>query len=268
MRDKVTTVSLQQMKQQEEKITMLTAYDYPTAKALEQAEIDIMLVGDSLGMVVLGYEDTLKVTVEDMIHHTKAVSRGAEKSLVVTDMPFMSYKTGEVSQTVNQAGRIIKESGAEAIKVEGGREISDEIKGLIKADIPVMGHLGLTPQAVNQLGGFKVQGRDSDAAKDLIADAKALTQAGVFAIVLECIPTALAGQITEEISVPTIGIGSGRKCDGQVLVTQDMLGLMADFTPQFVREYANLEQQIISAVKEYKEDVRRGEFPSTTESFE
>jgi len=263
----VTTTSLSQKKETGDKITVLTAYDYPTASLIDEAGIDVILVGDSLGMVVLGYEDTLAVTLDDMIHHTKAVVRGAKNALVVTDMPFMAYKVADISQTVKNAGRIVKESGAQAVKLEGGREIVSEVEAIIKAGIPVMGHLGLTPQAVNQFGGFKVQGKTGAAAKKLIADAKALEEAGVFSIVLECIPAELAKKVTETISVPTIGIGAGKECDGQVLVTQDMLGIFADFTPKFVRKYANFKEEIVTAFKEYKEDVKAGEFPTIEESF-
>lgn len=264
---KVTTTKLKEKKESGQKITVLTAYDYPMAKLIDEVGIDVILVGDSLGMVVLGYEDTLAVTVADMIHHSKAVNRGAKNSLVVTDMPFMSYKTGEISKTVENAGKIIKESGTQAVKVEGGKEIIEEIKAIIRADIPVMGHLGLTPQAVNQTGGFKVQGETEEAAKELIEDAKALEEAGVFALVLECVPAELAKKVTQEISIPTIGIGAGRHCDGQVLVTQDMLGIFADFTPEFVRKYANLNQEIMTALQEYKQEVKMGKFPNDEESF-
>lgn len=264
---KVTVTDLKTKKEDGEKITMLTAYDYPMAKVIDEVGIDIILVGDSLGMVVLGYDDTLAVTIGDMIHHTKAVNRGAEDALVVTDMPFMSYKTGDISQTVKNAGRIIKESGAQAVKVEGGKEVAAEIEAVVRAGIPVMGHLGLTPQSINQFGGFKVQGKESEAAQKLIADAKALEEAGIFALVLECIPAVLTREVTEEVDVPTIGIGAGKESDGQVLVTQDMLGIFADFTPKFVRKYVNLNDDIKIALESYKRDVEAGEFPSQEESF-
>ncbi|MCK8824894.1 3-methyl-2-oxobutanoate hydroxymethyltransferase [Fuchsiella alkaliacetigena] len=266
-KEQVTTTLLTEKKEQGKKITMLTAYDYPTAKLIDEAEIDIILVGDSLGMVVLGYEDTLQVTVEDMIHHAQAVTRAASRSLVVVDMPFMSYKISQIAKTVENAGRIIKESRAQAVKVEGGQEVVAEIKAIIKAGIPVMGHLGLTPQAINQLGGFKVQGKEEEAARELIEDAKALEAAGVFAIVLECIPSEVAQRITAEVKVPTIGIGAGKDCDGQVLVNQDLLGIYDKFTPKFVRKYANLNQEISAALKKFKEDVEQGDFPSPEESF-
>nr|WP_276324733.1 3-methyl-2-oxobutanoate hydroxymethyltransferase [Orenia marismortui] len=258
---------LQQKKDLKEKITMLTAYDYQTAKLIDQTGIDIILVGDSLGMVVLGYEDTLGVTIEDMIHHSKAVTRGIKRAMVVTDLPFMAYKIANISQTVQNAGRIIKESGVTAVKMEGGQEIVEEVKATINAGIPVMGHLGLTPQSVNQFGGFKVQCKEESAAKKLVEDAFALEEAGVFALVLECIPAKLAKEVTEKISIPTIGIGAGKDCDGQVLVTQDMLGILSDFTPRFVRRYADLDNQIKQALKKYKEEVQNGNFPSLDESF-
>jgi len=266
-RDFTTVTTLQERKESGDKITMLTAYDYPTAKLIDQAGIDIILVGDSLGMVVLGYENTLAVTIEDMIHHSKAVTRATERAMVVTDLPFMAYKIGDVSQTVQNAGRIIKESGAMAVKLEGGSEISEEVRSIIKTGIPVMGHLGLTPQAVNRFGGFKVQGREEAAAKKLIEDALVLEQSGVFAIVLECIPAELAREITEQLSIPTIGIGAGRDCDGQVLVSQDMLGVSLDFTPKFVRKYADLNQQMSIAFRNYKKEVENGSFPNQEESF-
>ncbi|ADL11665.1 3-methyl-2-oxobutanoate hydroxymethyltransferase [Acetohalobium arabaticum] len=264
---KVTVTDLKTKKEAGERITMLTAYDYPMAKAIDEAGIDIILVGDSLGMVVLGYDDTLAVTIGDMIHHTKAVNRGVKDALVVTDMPFMSYKTGDISQTVKNAGRIIKESGAQAVKVEGGSEVVAEIEAVVKAGIPVMGHLGLTPQSINQFGGFKVQGKESEAAQKLITDAKALEEAGIFALVLECIPAVLTKEVTEAVEVPTIGIGAGKESDGQVLVTQDLLGIFANFTPKFVRKYADLNDEIKTALKDYKKDVETGEFPSQKESF-
>ncbi|MCK8827499.1 3-methyl-2-oxobutanoate hydroxymethyltransferase [Natroniella acetigena] len=267
MTAKKTIKTLEQKKQVNDKITMLTAYDYPMAKVIDQVGIDLILVGDSLGMVVLGYEDTLKVTVEDMIHHTKAVARGAENSLVVADLPFMSYKVSNLAKAVESAGRLVKEGGAQAVKLEGGSELVAEIEAVIKAGIPVMGHLGLTPQAINQLGDYSVQGKDYRAAKKLIEDAKALEAAGVFAIVLECIPADLATEVSEQISVPTIGIGAGKGCDGQVLVTQDMLGIFSDFTPKFVRKYAELNQQMLAAIKGYKEDVEKGKFPAVEEGF-
>ncbi|TDX59124.1 3-methyl-2-oxobutanoate hydroxymethyltransferase [Orenia marismortui] len=267
MINKVTIKTLQQKKDLKEKITMLTGYDYQTAKLIDQAGIDIILVGDSLGMVVLGYENTLRVTIEDMIYHSKAVTRGSKRAMVVTDLPFMAYKIADISQTVQNAGRIIKESRATAVKMEGGQDIVEEVKATIDAGIPVMGHLGLTPQSVNQFGGFKVQCKEESAAKKLVEDALALEGAGIFALVLECIPAKLAKEVTEQLSIPTIGIGAGKDCDGQVLVTQDMLGILSDFTPRFVRRYADLDNQIKQAFKNYKEEVQNGNFPSLDESF-
>ncbi len=267
MNKKVTVKTLADKKNSQEKITMLTAYDYPMAKLIDQAGIDIILVGDSLGMVVLGHENTLEVTLDDMIHHTKAVSRGSKSALIVSDLPFMSYKTSDLNKTVENAGRILKEAGAEAVKLEGGSELIAEIEAIIKAGIPVMGHLGLTPQSVNQFGGFKVQAKEEKAARKLIEDAKALEEAGVFAIVLECIPAELAKEISQILEVPTIGIGAGQDCDGQVLVHQDLLGISPDFTPKFVRKYENLSERITDALKEFKVDVETGSFPNDDESF-
>jgi 3-methyl-2-oxobutanoate hydroxymethyltransferase len=265
--DKVTVTSLQNKKDDDKKITMLTAYDYQFAKLIDEAGLDIILVGDSLGMVVLGYDTTLKVTLDDMIYHTQAVARGSNSSLVVTDLPFMAYKIADLSQTVINAGKIIKEGNAQAVKLEGGRQIVEEVAAIIEAGIPVMGHLGLTPQSVNQVGGFKVQAKTEGEADKLVADAKALEQAGVFALVLECIPAQLAKRVTDELTIPTIGIGAGKDCDGQVLVTQDMLGFNNDFSPKFVKEYADLAEEISAAIGRYKREVEQGEFPTTAESF-
>ena len=267
MVNKVSVKSLKAKKQNNDKITMLTAYDYQFAKMISKAGIDIILVGDSLGMVVLGYDNTLAVTIEDMVYHTKAVTRGNSGSLVVTDLPFMAYKTGDVAKTITNAGKIIKEGHAQAVKLEGGSEIIEEAKGIINAGIPVMGHLGLTPQSVNQLGVFKLQAKTDQEAEKLLADAKLLETAGVFAIVLECIPAKLAARVTEELTIPTIGIGAGKNCDGQVLVTQDMLGMTNDFTPKFVRKYNDLEAEMISSIKAYKQDIEQGNFPANDESF-
>lgn len=267
MRENITINNLQSKKDNNQKITMLTAYDYQFAKLIDEAEIDIILVGDSLGMVVLGYDNTLEVTLDDMIYHTQAVARGRENAFLVADLPFMSYKTGDVVQTVNNAGRLIKAGKAEAVKLEGGREIIDEIAAVIKVGIPVMGHLGLTPQSVHQLGGFKVQGQTDAAAEKLIADALALEEIGVFALVLECIPSDLAAKVTRKLSIPVIGIGAGGSCDGQVLVVHDMLGINNQFAPKFVREYDNLGEKMKNAIKTYKQDVEQGEFPNQAESF-
>lgn len=254
------------MKTNNEKITMLTAYDYSTAMLLDQAGVNALLVGDSLGMVVLGYKDTLQVTVDDIIHHTKAVARGSSKALIVGDMPFLSYHIS-LDETIRNAGRIIQEGGAHCVKLEGGKDIIGHVKALIKAQIPVMGHIGLTPQSVHMFGGFKVQGKDEAAAKTLIEDALALEAAGVFAIVLEGIPAKLAKLITNKLTVPTIGIGAGPDCDGQVLVTNDMLGIYSDFTPKFVRRYANLNEAISTGITRYIEDVKDGIFPAQEHCF-
>lgn len=258
---KMTTALLKEKKALKEKITMLTAYDYSTACLLDEADIDVILVGDSLGMVVLGYENTLAVTMEDMIHHTKAVTRGAKKALVVGDMPFLSYHVS-IPEAVRNAGRFVQEGGAHAVKLEGGQERVDTIKAILDAAIPVMGHIGLTPQSVHQLGGFRVQGRDIETAKKLINDAVALDKAGVFSIVLECVPSALAKKITEEVSVPTIGIGAGPDCDGQVLVINDLLGVYGGHIPKFVKKYADLHAVMLEAVNKYKEEVLSGKFPA------
>lgn len=267
LQSKVNINSLQNKKDNNQKITMLTAYDYQFAKLIDEAEIDVILVGDSLGMVVLGYDTTLEVTLDDMIYHTQAVARGRENALLVADLPFMTYKTGNIAQTVKNAGQLIKTAKAEAVKLEGGREIVDEIAAVIRAGIPVMGHLGLTPQSVHQFGGFKVQGQTDAAAEKLIADALALEEAGVFALVLECISRDLAAKVTNQLSIPVIGIGAGRSCDGQVLVVHDMLGINNQFVPKFVREYDNLGEKVKKAIKTYKQDVEQGEFPTAGESF-
>ncbi len=265
-REKVRITHLKKMKEQGQKITMLTAYDYPTARLEDEAGIDIMLVGDSLGMVVLGYEDTVPVTMEDMIHHTKAVARGTERALVVGDMPFMSFQVS-VEDTMKNAGRLLKEGMAQAVKLEGGEEVLPQTRALVKAGIPVMGHLGLTPQSVNQLGGFKVQGKEVAEAKKLIDDARLLEEAGIFSLVLECIPAPLAREITSELKVPTIGIGAGPDCDGQVLVVHDMLGMYQRFVPRFVRRYGEIGESMKEAFQRYMEDVRNGKFPAESESF-
>lgn len=249
-----------------EKISMLTAYDYSTAKLMDEAEINGILVGDSLGMVVLGYEDTLPVTMEDMIHHTKAVSRGAKNALIVGDMPFMSYQVS-VEEAVHNAGRLIKEGGCQAVKLEGGATVCKQIRAITNASIPVMAHIGLTPQSVNAFGGFKVQGKNEDDAKRLIEEAKAVEEAGAFAVVLECVPEKLAEIITNSISIPTIGIGAGRGCDGQILVYQDMLGMFSNFTPKFVKKFANVGEIMTNAFKEYIKEINDGTFPSAEHTF-
>ncbi|MCX7694767.1 MAG: 3-methyl-2-oxobutanoate hydroxymethyltransferase [Caloramator sp.] len=263
---KKTTAYFKEAKKRGEKLTMLTAYDYSMAKLVDEAKIDGILVGDSLGMVVLGYENTLQVTVDDIIHHTRAVARGAKEALIVADMPFLSYHIS-VEDAIKNAGRMIKEGMAHAVKLEGGEEIIDKVRAIINAQIPVMGHLGLTPQSVNVFGGFKVQGKNKGQIEKLIRDAKLLEEAGVFAIVLEGIPKEVAERITEAISVPTIGIGAGVHCDGQILVTQDLLGLYSDFVPKFVKQYRNLRIDIIDAFKEYINEVKGGKFPKDEHSF-
>ncbi|WP_142413154.1 3-methyl-2-oxobutanoate hydroxymethyltransferase [Hathewaya massiliensis] len=249
-----------------EKLTMLTAYDYSMAKLIDESGINGILVGDSLGMVCLGYKDTLSVTMEDMIHHTKAVSRGAKNALIVGDMPFLSYQTSTYD-AVKNAGKFIKEAGAEAVKLEGGATVIEEVKAIVRAQIPVMGHLGLTPQSVNMLGGFKVQGKSEEAARALIEDAKRLEDAGVFAIVLECIPAKLADIISKEVSVPTIGIGAGAGCDGQILVYQDMLNMFSDFKPKFVKTFANVGDVIREGIQNYIDEVKEESFPSEEHCF-
>jgi len=258
-RKKVTTKTIRGMKNKQ-KITMLTAYDYPMAKIVDEAGIDMILVGDSLGNVVLGYENTTHVTMEDMLHHTKAVARGAKKSLIVADMPFLSCHLG-VYQAVENAGRLIAEGNAQSVKIEGGEEISDVIRAICNSGIPVVGHLGLTPQSINQFGGYGIRAKQEAEAEKLIRDAKIIEEAGVFCIVLECIPKDLAKRVSESINIPTIGIGAGAGCDGQVLVLYDMLGLFSDYLPSFVKKYANLKESVESGVKQYISEVREGVFP-------
>lgn len=249
-----------------QKISCLTAYDYPTARFLDEAGVDLLLVGDTLSMVVLGHETTLPVTLEEMLHHTRAVRRGVKRALVVGDMPYGSYH-GDLADSVRNAVRFVKEAGAEAVKVEGGERRLELIARLTEAEIPVMGHVGLTPQSVNALGGFRVQGKTVDAAEHLLRDARAVEAAGAFAIVLEAVPRELAAQITLELRIPTVGIGAGPDCDGQILVIHDLLGLAFGQTPKFARKYANLGAIISKAVREYCEDVRGGTFPSDAESY-
>ncbi len=266
-RRKVTTSSFRQKKERGEPITMLTAYDYPTALAEDKAGIDSILVGDSLGMVVLGYENTLPVTMEDMLHHARAVSRGAKYALLIGDMPFMSYQVS-TEEAVRNAGRFLQEAGMDAVKLEGGRERLDAVRAIVSAGIPVMGHLGLTPQSVNQLGGFRPQGKTAVAAKRLLEDARLLEQAGCFSLVLESVPARLADLISREISIPTIGIGAGGGCDGQVLVTHDLLGLFDRFTPRFVKQYADFHSEMQRAFSEYISDVQGRSFPAVEHSVE
>jgi 3-methyl-2-oxobutanoate hydroxymethyltransferase len=254
------------MKDRGEKISMLTAYDYPIARLLDEAGIEVILVGDSLAMVGLGYETTLPVTMEEMLHHVRAVSRGVKRALLVADMPFGSFQAS-VGEGVKNAGRFLKEAGAQAVKLEGGREVADLTRRLTSVGIPVMGHLGLTPQMVHQFGGFKVQGRTASAAERLREDARLLEEAGIFALVLEGIPWQVAEVITGELRIPTIGIGAGSSCDGQVLVTNDLLGLFDDFVPKFVKRYANLKETIAAAFTRYRQEVRAGEFPGPEHAF-
>lgn len=262
----VSTATFLEMKAKKEKITVLTAYDYATATLLDQAGVDCLLVGDSLGNTMLGYSDTLSVTMDDMVHHGKAVVRGAKNAMVVVDMPFLSYHIS-AEEAVRNAGRLIKETGCKAIKLEGGFQVKDKLEAIIKAQIPVMGHLGLTPQSVNVLGGFKVQGKSESQAQRLIKEAKMLEEVGCFAVVLECIPAKLAEIISAQISIPTIGIGAGADCDGQVLVIQDMLGMYSDFKPKFVKQFAVLKDTINDAVKNYCDEVKTGAFPSKEHTF-
>lgn len=247
-------------------VSMLTAYDYNTARTIDEAGIDMILVGDSLGNVMLGYENTLAVTVEDMIHHGKAVCRGAKQAFVVVDMPFMSYQTS-VEDAVRNAGRIMKETNCQAVKLEGGVEYADRIKAIVQAGIPVVAHIGLTPQSVNTMGGYKVQGKSLAQAKKLLKDAKAVEEAGAFAITLECVPAALASMVTEQTTALTIGIGAGNGCDGQVLVYQDMLGYTDGFTPKFVKKYADLHSVMLEAFLQYKQECESRSFPQAGQTY-
>lgn len=264
---KNTVVTFAQAKQEQNKLTMLTAYDYSTAKLIDGAGVNAILVGDSLGMVCLGYEDTLSVTMEDMIHHTAAVSRGAKNALVVADLPFLSYHIS-TSETVRNAGRLIKEGRAQAVKLEGGAAFAEQIEAITRASIPVMAHIGLTPQSVNAFGGFKVQGKTQEAAQKLLDDARAVQRAGAFAVVLECVPAPLAARITQELSIPTIGIGAGAGCDGQVLVYQDMLGMFSELTPKFVRQFAPVGELMQQGFADYIRAVQDGSFPAQEHGFE
>jgi 3-methyl-2-oxobutanoate hydroxymethyltransferase len=267
VRKKVTTLTLSQLKKNDKPITMLTAYDYSTAVAVDMAGIDMILVGDSLGMVVLGYENTLPVTMDDMIHHCKPVARGSRYAMLIGDMPFMSYQAS-VDEAVRNAGRFLQEGGMDAVKLEGGRERLQAVSAIISAGIPVMGHLGLTPQSVHQMGGFRAQGKTAQAAKNLLDDALALHEAGCFALVLETIPARLARLVSERIEIPTIGIGAGVGCDGQVLVTHDLCGLFDRFTPRFVKKYADLNGEMARAFETYKSDVQSLVFPGDEHSIE
>jgi 3-methyl-2-oxobutanoate hydroxymethyltransferase len=266
MSKKITVSVLREKAAEGNKLSMVTAYDYPSARMVDEAGLDMILVGDSLGMAMLGYDTTLPVTMDDMVHHTKAVCRGARNTFVVADMPFLSYHVS-VEQAVINAGRLIQEGGAQAVKLEGGQERLEVVKRIIAAEIPVMGHLGLTPQSVNQFGGFKVQGKNKEQAEKVLSDALLLEEAGVFAVVLECVPAPLATLITERLSIPTIGIGAGAGCDGQVLVWHDVLGITQDFKPRFVKKYADLHENIVGALQQYKTEVEEGMFPAAEHSF-
>ncbi len=261
-----TIQSFKTAKEKGERITMLTAYDYTTASLLDEAGVDTLLVGDSLGMVMLGYENTLRVTMDDMIHHTKAVARGTRNAFLIGDMPFLSYHVS-AEEAVRNAGRFVQEGNAQAVKLEGGLSAVDKIRAIIKAQIPVLGHLGLTPQSVNAMGGYKLQGKDIETARQMIDDALLLQDAGVFGIVLECVPDALARIITEKLEIPTIGIGAGVHCDGQVLVIQDLLGMFRKMRPKFVKTFAQGGDATVAAVKQYIEEVRNSTFPADEHTF-
>ncbi len=263
---RITINQIKEMKQKGEKIAMLTAYDYSTAKIIDEVGIPLILVGDSLGMVVLGYESTIPVTMEEMLHHTKAVARGVERAMVIGDMPFMSYHISS-EDALRNAARFIQKGGAQAVKLEGGVTVADKVESMVSCGIPVLGHIGLTPQSIHQLGGHRRQGRNLEAAKGLIKDARALEEAGAFAIVLETIPAPLASLISQKISIPTIGIGAGAGCDGQVLVVNDMLGLFTDFVPRHVKQYAQLANIMSNAITEYYNEVKAGSFPTEAQSF-
>jgi len=263
---KKTVTTLQQQKLEGRKISMLTCYDYTTACLMEAAGVDTVLIGDSLGMTMLGYDDTLPVTMEDMIHHTRAVSRGLKNTFLIADMPFLSYQTS-IYDAVMNAGRLMKEGHAQAVKLEGGAKVCEQIEAITKADIPVVAHLGLTPQSVNAFGGFKVQGKNEAQAKQILKDALAVEKAGAFMVVLECIPEKLAALITKHLTIPTIGIGAGAGCDGQVLVYQDMLGMFEGIKPKFVKQFAQIGKEMKEAFSAYDEAVKAGEYPSKEHSF-
>jgi len=263
---RVTITEIKEMKQKKEKIPMLTAYDYVTAKMIDEAGVPLILVGDSLGMVMLGYESTIPVTMEEMIHHTKAVVRGARKALIIGDMPFMTYHIS-ISDALHNAARFIQEGGAQAVKLEGGEVVADTVRRLVGCGIPVMGHIGLTPQSIHQLGGFKVRGKGLEEARKLLNDARILEQAGAFAIVLECTPAPLSELITQKLAIPTIGIGAGPDCDGQVQVISDLLGLYTEFVPKHAKQYAKLAGEIKTAVSTYVSEVKSRSFPTTEQSY-
>ncbi len=263
---KITTLDIQKMKKEKRKITALTAYDYPFAKILDKTEIDIILVGDTVGMVVLGYKNTLPVTMEDMIHHIRAVKRGVSRALIVGDMPFMSYQVS-VEESLRNAGRLVQEGGAEGVKIEGGIAMRDRIRAIVDIGIPVMGHVGLTPQSVHRFGGYRVQGKDYLNARKILSDAKAVEDAGAFSIVLEGIPAELGKRISEALAIPTIGIGAGPHCNGQILVIHDLLGLPGDFNPKYIKRYADIGESITDAVRNYIDEVREEKFPSEEHSY-
>jgi 3-methyl-2-oxobutanoate hydroxymethyltransferase len=265
-RKKVTIAYLNDKMENGDKITMMTAYDYPTASLVDQAGIDTILVGDSLAMVMLGYESTVPVTMDEMIHHCKAVCRGAKSSFIIGDMPFMSYQVS-IEKAIENAGRFIKEAACDSVKLEGGSEMAPVVKAVVDAGIPVCAHIGLTPQTATKLSGFKVQGKDAESARELVESAKNLEKAGAFMIVMECIPDLVAARITEELKIPTIGIGAGKDCDGQVLVYHDLVGLFERFTPKFVKQYINLAPKVREALIQYKKDVESGAFPGPEHSF-
>ena len=264
--NRITTSTIRARKEAGEAISMLTAYDAAFARLFDEAGIDMLLVGDSVGNTMLGYDSTLPVTMEDMLHHVKAVSRGASRAMIVADMPFMSYQTS-IAEALYNAGRFLKETGAQAVKLEGGAAVAPAVQAMTAAGIPVVGHLGLTPQSVNQFGGFKVQAKNAAAAQQLLDDARLLEKAGAFAVVLECVPAALAAKVSQALSIPTIGIGAGNGCDGQVLVMHDLLGLTPGFKPKFVKTYRTLAQEVIAAAREYADDVKARQFPAAEHTF-
>ena len=264
--NRITTSTIRARKEAGEAISMLTAYDAAFARLFDEAGIDMLLVGDSVGNTMLGYDSTLPVTMEDMLHHVKAVSRGASRAMIVADMPFMSYQTS-IADALYNAGRFLKETGAQAVKLEGGAAVAPAVQAMTEAGIPVVGHLGLTPQSVNQFGGFKVQAKTAAAAQQLLDDARLLEKAGAFALVLECVPATLAAKVSQALSIPTIGIGAGNGCDGQVLVMHDLLGLTPGFKPKFVKAYRTLAQEVIAAAREYADDVKARQFPAAEHTF-
>jgi 3-methyl-2-oxobutanoate hydroxymethyltransferase len=263
---RITINDLLTMKSEGKKITMLTAYDYPFAKIVDEAGVEAILVGDSLAMVVQGLENTLPVTMDEMVYHTRMVSRATERAMVIGDMPFMSYQAS-VEEAVRNAGRFIKEGGAQAIKIEGGSELAEKVYAMVRSDIPVLAHIGLTPQSIHRMGGYKVQGRTEEAKRQLIEDARTLQEAGAFGLVLEAIPLDLAKEITGTLTIPTIGIGAGPHCDGQILVLHDVIGLFERFVPKFIKRYANLKEEALKAIGEYIKEVREGDFPGEEQSF-